>query len=167
MRDCISSVAGPRRHAPAASRHPPHVRGPGPASHPRPLARGPGCLITGILLTAAPASALACPVCGFIGTSDNTWAYQAMSAMLTLLPLAMVGAIVWWLARLAARAGAERPSATQPASTAHRPPTPNLQVPTSKTYRHLGRWKLVVGRLMGPSLALRKRQIHRGRAVDG
>jgi hypothetical protein len=58
---------------------------------------------------AAPASALACPVCGFIGTSDNTWAYQAMSAMLTLLPLAMVGAIVWWLARLAARAHTERP----------------------------------------------------------
>jgi hypothetical protein len=74
MREFISSVAGPRV-----------------------------VFITGILVTAAPASALACPVCGFIGTSDNTWAYQAMSAMLTLLPLAMVGAIVWWLARLAAR----------------------------------------------------------------
>lgn len=73
----------------------------GPASDPRPLARGPGCLITAGLLTTAPVSALACPVCGFIGTSDNTWAYQAMSAMLTLLPLAMVGAIIWWLARLA------------------------------------------------------------------
>jgi hypothetical protein len=74
MREFISSVAGPRV-----------------------------VFITGTLVTAAPASALACPVCGFIGTSDNTWAYQAMSAMLTLLPLAMVGAIVWWLARLAAR----------------------------------------------------------------
>jgi hypothetical protein len=65
------------------------------------------------LLVAAPASALACPVCGLIGTSDNTWAYQAMSAMLTLLPLAMIGATVWWLARLVARADTEHPPATQ------------------------------------------------------
>ena len=56
------------------------------------------------LLTAAPASALACPVCALIGPSDNTWAYQAMSAMLTLLPLAMIGATVWWLARVNSRA---------------------------------------------------------------
>jgi hypothetical protein len=68
--------------------------------------------ITASLLTAAPASALACPVCALVGPSDNTWAYQAMSAMLIFLPLAMVGAIVWWLARLAARADTERPSAT-------------------------------------------------------
>ena len=65
------------------------------------------------LVMATPASALACPVCGLIGTSDNTWAYQAMSAMLTLLPLAMIGATVWWLARLVARADTERQSATQ------------------------------------------------------
>jgi Na+/melibiose symporter-like transporter len=63
--------------------------------------------ITASLLTAAPASALACPVCALIGPSNNTWAYQAMSVMLTLLPLAMVGATVWWLARLAARAETE------------------------------------------------------------
>jgi hypothetical protein len=63
--------------------------------------------ITATLLTAAPASALACPVCALIGPSNNTWAYQAMSVMLTLLPLAMVGATVWWLARLAARADTE------------------------------------------------------------
>jgi hypothetical protein len=56
------------------------------------------------LLMAAPASALACPVCGLVGTSDNTWAYQAMSVMLTLLPLAMIGATVWWLARVYSRA---------------------------------------------------------------
>jgi len=60
--------------------------------------------ITASLLTAAPLSALACPVCALVGTSNNTWAYQAMSAMLTFLPLAMVGGIVWWLTRLAARA---------------------------------------------------------------
>ena len=69
--------------------------------------------IAASLLTAAPASALACPVCGLVGSSDNTWAYQAMSAMLTLLPLAMIGATVWWLARLVARADTERQSATQ------------------------------------------------------
>ena len=69
--------------------------------------------ITASLLTAAPGSALACPVCALVGTSNNTWAYQAMSAMLTLLPLAMVGATVWWLRRLVARADTERPSAMQ------------------------------------------------------
>src|SRR5512145_493836 len=69
--------------------------------------------ITATVLSAAPASALACPVCGLIGTGNNTWAYQAMTAVLTLLPLAMVGAIVWWLARRAAQAGAERRSTTQ------------------------------------------------------
>jgi hypothetical protein len=53
-------------------------------------------------------------VCALIGTHNNTWAYQAMTAMLTLLPLAMIGATVWWLARLAARADTERQSATQP-----------------------------------------------------
>jgi hypothetical protein len=67
--------------------------------------------ITASLLTAAPGSALACPVCALVGTSNNTWAYQAMSAMLTLLPLAMVGAIVWWLTRFAARADTEHQSA--------------------------------------------------------
>ncbi|MBI2185523.1 MAG: hypothetical protein HYU37_00195 [Acidobacteria bacterium] len=69
--------------------------------------------MTASLITAAPASALACPVCGLVGTGNNTWAYQAMSAMLTLLPLAMVGATVWWLTRLAARADTERSPATQ------------------------------------------------------
>ena len=58
-------------------------------------------------LVAAPASALACPVCALVGPSNNTWAYQAMSLMLTLLPLAMIGGTVWWLARLAARADVE------------------------------------------------------------
>jgi hypothetical protein len=59
--------------------------------------------IAASLLMVAPASALACPVCGLVGTSDNTWAYQAMSAILTLLPLAMIGATVWWLARVNSR----------------------------------------------------------------
>ena len=61
----------------------------------------------------APASALACPVCALVGVSDNTWAYQAMTAMLILLPLSMIGATVWWLARVAARADMERESALE------------------------------------------------------
>jgi high-affinity Fe2+/Pb2+ permease len=69
--------------------------------------------ITASLLTAAPASALACPVCALVGVSDNTWAYQAMTAMLILLPLTMIGGTVWWLARLAARADAEHQPATK------------------------------------------------------
>ena len=69
------------------------------------------------LLTAAPASALACPVCALIGTRNNTWAYQAMTAMLIVLPLAMIGALVWWLARLTARADVQRPSMTHDAAT--------------------------------------------------
>lgn len=68
--------------------------------------------ITASLLAMAPASALACPVCALVGVSDNTWAYQAMTAMLILLPLAMIGTIVWWLARVAARADIERQPAT-------------------------------------------------------
>jgi len=76
--------------------------------------------ITASLLTAAPGSALACPVCALVGTSNNTWAYQAMSAMLTLLPLAMVGATVWWLTRLAARADTERVGARPGAVRAQR-----------------------------------------------
>lgn len=42
-----------------------------------------------------------------IGTANNTWAYQAMTVVLILLPLAMVGATVWWLTRLAARGRGE------------------------------------------------------------
>jgi hypothetical protein len=72
--------------------------------------------ITASLLAAAPGSALACPVCALVGTSNNTWAYQAMSAMLTLLPLAMVGATVWWLTRLVARADTERRPGVEVAS---------------------------------------------------
>jgi hypothetical protein len=72
--------------------------------------------IAASLLTAAPGSALACPVCALVGTGNNTWAYQAMSAMLTFLPLAMVGATVWWLTRLAARADTERRPGVEVAS---------------------------------------------------
>ena len=107
-------------------------------------------ICVGILLTAAPASALACPVCGFVGTSDNTWAYQAMSAMLTLLPLAMVGGIVWWLARLAARADTELPTPSYKARA--RPGAVRAR-------------RARVGDTGG--LALTEGQVGRGGAVDG
>ena len=93
--------------------------------------------ITASLLMGAPASALACPVCGLVGTSDNTWAYQAMSAMLTLLPLAMIGATVWWLARLVARADTERHSATQ--HIADRAPVGGVETYSPNVLGHLTR----------------------------
>ena len=118
------------------------------------------------LLMAAPASVLACPVCGLVGTSDNTWAYQAMSAMLTLLPLAMIGAAVWWLARLVARADTERSAAQHIADRA--------PVGGSETYAvvearaPLVRLKPDTTYSGGEaSLALAEGQVHRRRAVDG
>ena len=60
-------------------------------------------MVTG-LLAMAPASALACPVCALVGTGNNTWAYQAMSLMLTVLPLGMVGVAVWYAACAISRA---------------------------------------------------------------
>jgi hypothetical protein len=134
--------------------------------------------ITACLLTAAPASALACPVCAFVGTSDNTWAYQAMTAMLTLLPLAMVGATVWWLTRLAARADMERPSATHNPSTTHRSVgTETYSVSQVRSVRLLPdrrRWAVLSLVRLKPdatyeerSLALSEGQVRRGRAVDG
>ena len=62
-------------------------------------------MVTG-LLAMAPASALACPVCALVGTGNNTWAYQVMSLMLTVLPLGMIGGAVWYAARALKRADA-------------------------------------------------------------
>jgi hypothetical protein len=54
-------------------------------------------LAAGLLLV--PRVVLACPVCGASGTTDNAWAYTVMSAMLTLLPLGMIGGAVYWVSR--------------------------------------------------------------------
>lgn len=60
-----------------------------------------------VMLTAVPA--LACPVCGAGGNEENGAVYLAMSAVLSGLPLAMIGGIVFWLRRAARRgAGADR-----------------------------------------------------------
>ena len=59
------------------------------------------------ILALTPAQALACPVCALVGSGDNTWAYKAMSVMLIMLPLGMIGGAVLWLSRRAALADAE------------------------------------------------------------
>jgi hypothetical protein len=56
------------------------------------------------ILALTPAQALACPVCALVGSGDNTWAYNAMSVMLIVLPLGMIGGAVLWLSRMAALA---------------------------------------------------------------
>jgi hypothetical protein len=62
------------------------------------------------ILAFTPAQALACPVCALVGSGDNTWAYKAMSVMLIMLPLVMIGGAVFWLSRMATLADAELPS---------------------------------------------------------
>jgi len=65
---------------------------------------------TATILGLAPAQALACPVCALVGSGDNTWACKAMSAMLIMLPLGMIGGAVLWFSRMTALADAELPS---------------------------------------------------------
>ena len=61
------------------------------------------------ILAFTPAQALACPVCALVGSGDNTWAYKAMSVML-IMPLVMIGGVVFRLSRMATLADAELPS---------------------------------------------------------
>jgi Na+/melibiose symporter-like transporter len=51
------------------------------------------------LLFAAPASALACPVCGLAGPGNNGWAYLAMTLMLSALPVGILGGVLFWVYR--------------------------------------------------------------------
>jgi hypothetical protein len=69
------------------------------------------------LLAAAPT--WACTVCG-IGQENTEWAYVAMTAVLSLLPLALIGSVAGWLYVRARAAEAERAvaeSAPAPAGT--------------------------------------------------
>ncbi len=53
------------------------------------------------LLVLAPRIALACPVC-MGGRDDETRAaFLLTTAFLTVLPLALIGGVVWWLTRRA------------------------------------------------------------------
>lgn len=74
-----------------------------------------------VLLALTPAPALACPVCGLAGPGDNGWAYALMSAMLSALPLGMIGGIAFWVYRRAKAADAE---SREPASAASIPTDP-------------------------------------------
>jgi hypothetical protein len=56
----------------------------------------------------APSAAWACPVCG--GSGLNNSAYMDSTIFLSLIPLAMLGAVfgaVWWIAKTSAAADAE------------------------------------------------------------
>ena len=95
----------------------------------RPTSRVPAVApgIAAALLAMAPASALACPVCALVGPGNNTWAYQAMSLMLTVLPLGMIGGAVWYTARALKRADAT----TSPIADTPRVDVPSLGTPAS------------------------------------
>src|SRR5262245_61954701 len=71
------------------------------------------------ILALTPAQALACPVCALVGSGDNTWAYKAMSVMLIMLPLGMIGGAVLWLSRMAAVADAKLPSPAPSLDSGH------------------------------------------------
>lgn len=58
---------------------------------------------------AAPAAALACAVCGTSGMENNSWAYFAMTMVLSGLPIAMVGGVVFWVYRRTSAADDELP----------------------------------------------------------
>lgn len=48
-----------------------------------------------------PSSALACAVCGGAQNDDSSNVYLAMTGVLSLLPLALMGAVAFWLYRRA------------------------------------------------------------------
>jgi len=54
-----------------------------------------------LVIALAPATALACPVC-FVATEANRNAFLLTTVFLSLLPLAMIGALLRFLARSAA-----------------------------------------------------------------
>lgn len=60
-------------------------------------------LLVGAALAAAPAVALACPVCGDAPARSRA-AYLAMTIILSLLPLGAMGALIWVAVRRLKRA---------------------------------------------------------------
>lgn len=55
--------------------------------------------VVAVLFVLAPRAALACPVCGLVGVNENWAVYLAMTAVLSALPLLMIGGMVFWLYR--------------------------------------------------------------------
>ena len=68
-----------------------------------------------LTLALVPEIASACPVC-FSGTEETRFAFLLTTIFLTLLPLLLVGSLVWWLRRrvLEVQALEERESVTAP-----------------------------------------------------
>lgn len=62
-----------------------------------------GRVALALVLASAPRLAHACPVCGLTGSNDNWGVYLAMTAVLSALPLAMIGGMVYFLHRRATR----------------------------------------------------------------
>lgn len=56
-------------------------------------------LIAALTLVLMPTPALACAVCGLAGPGDNGWAYFAMTMVMSLLPLAFMGGVGYWVYR--------------------------------------------------------------------
>ena len=56
-------------------------------------------VVVGAAFAVVPTTLLACPVCGAGGNEDNAWAYTVMSVVLTVLPLGMIGGVVYWVAQ--------------------------------------------------------------------
>jgi hypothetical protein len=46
---------------------------------------------------------LACTICGLAGAADNTYAYAAMSIVLSAVPLGIVAGIAIWIGRASRR----------------------------------------------------------------
>jgi hypothetical protein len=73
-----------------------------------------------------PAIARACDSCIAASSSAVQWAFIAGSIFLSVTPLVLVGAFVWWLARRARRLAAEEETGvihlpTVPARASRRP----------------------------------------------
>ena len=74
-----------------------------------------------LLVVLAPASALACPVCGLAGPGNNGGAYFAMTMMLSIVPLAFIGGMSWWVyRRIRSQADEVPPPAPAPSLAAPR-----------------------------------------------
>ncbi|MBE2253782.1 MAG: hypothetical protein IAE78_29905 [Myxococcus sp.] len=59
-------------------------------------------------------SLLACAVCG-AGQDNTEWAYLAMTGVVSLSPLAMIGGVAFWLYRASKARDAELASGAAPA----------------------------------------------------
>ena len=75
------------------------------------------------LLLAAPASALACPVCGLAGSEESGAAYLGMTVMLSALPLGMIAGVAIWVRRRIVAADA---APDHSRSSTHAEPSPTM-----------------------------------------